>query len=360
MDQNHVTPTTFGELTAKLQRLNTNDSSQDSIFSRQPSSSSVATQVLSPKAFSKSLSFTNIPELKKNPSALSLDGLGNSLTKVKSRGGQPKSANHLTTTPTNEPQVATKWCIILVGLPASGKSSICKNLMEETTSYFQSHDEIADFKIDTFNAGNFRRKMSNFESQKFDFFDFNNVDAKSQRENFATIALDHLLNSLVNSQINVGVFDATNSTIERRQRIYDTILEKQRRTGEKINTMILHIKCSDAKMWRYNVEGKTTNADYKNKDHDGAILDFINRALLYRAAFEEITEEELKKYPELVYVQIDDAGREIRVDENGFVDDDDLIYDELMSFIQGYYKKYGEGYLEKVEKFWNENPTLKY
>lgn len=345
----------------RLQRLNTNESSSSSIFSRNPSSSSMST-VYSPNngvSIPQSLSLTRMSDqhtdgkLDPNHTSFNIgDALERALTQVPANNqGQPKTSNRLTTTPTSEPLICSKWCIILVGLPASGKSSISKNLIKHTIDHFTNTVGV-NFKINSFNAGNFRRKLSDFKTQTSNYFDFTNQEAKNQREKFAHIALDHLLNSLVNSQIDVGIFDATNSTRERRENILSAIKEKEAKTGVQINTVILHVKCTDQLCWKYNVEGKTSGPDYVNLNHDVAISDFVRRAELYQRAFQDITKEELEMNKGLVCMEIDNCGKNLKIDENNFQYKDDLIFQELKKFVEEYYNTYGLSYEDKVSRFW--------
>lgn len=149
----------------------------------------------------------------------------------------------------------------------------------------------------------------------------------------------------------MGIFDATNSTKQRRDDILSTIKQKEEISGVKINTVILHVKCSDSRSWRFNVEGKTSGPDYINTDHDAAIEDFIHRASLYKAAFEDIDEDELKTHPGLVYLELDNCGKQYKIENNGF-EQDDLVFNELQQFVESYYEKYGDDYDAKVNQFW--------
>lgn len=304
---------------------------------------------------SHSLSCTKIHH---DDKPLSLDSLNQALLLLHKGNQQAllqvKSNNKLTTTPTNEPNLDSKWCIILVGLPASGKSSLCKNLIQHTTQRFHEH-QISQYKIDTFNAGHFRRKMSDFRTQTADYFSMSNADARSQRETFAHIALEHLLNGLVGGQINVGIFDATNTTRARREYVFKTIREKELKTGSAINTIVLHVKCTDEAIWNFNVEGKTWGPDYVSFNHDAAIKDFLHRSELYQQAFEDITDEELEQYYECVYVQVDNNGKQVSIETNGYVDDHDLIFAELMEFFNACYQNYGHAYEERALQFQGKN-----
>lgn len=328
-----------------LQRLNTNDSI-NSLFSRNDSSSPMTTN-LTPCL---SGLISPLPPTFQTDKETFNDALSFALAKLPSDQGQPTSINKLTTTPACELSINSKWCIVLVGLPAAGKSSICRNLKAYASQTFGDAT-----KIDFFNAGHYRRQYSDCTKQQSSYFDFNNKDAKSQREEFARMALDHLLNSLANSQIDIGIFDATNSTRERRDYIMDTIQQKEAKTGIKINTILLHVKCTNPQFWRFNVEGKTTGPDYVNCDRDAAVEDFLKRAKLYQDAFEVITKEEISTREELVYMEIDNIGKNVRINPNGFNADEDFVFTELTKFVEKYYDSHGKEYEQKVREFTNKN-----
>lgn len=320
-----------------LQRLKSNESTTSSTFSRNSSSSSVATSI-STTAHSP-IQFKHSPL---SPSLTSLtEALQLSFSKPVDHHSTTTTSTAAppTTTPTNEPVQLEKWCIILVGLPASGKSSITANLMNSLKP---------NVHIDTFNAGFIRRKLSNFENQDSKFFDFNNPEGKKQRDLYATISLDHLLNSLIVDNLDIGILDATNSTRERRDYIFNTIKEKNSSSGIKINTMVLEIKCEDQKCWEYNARAKTKGPDYAKMGYDVALKDFINRAHKYRDAFEEITKDEMIKDGG-VFITLKDVGR-ANIEKFGVenIDHDDQVFEMIMKFIDCYYEEFGKDYLDLV------------
>ena len=74
-----------------------------------------------------------------------------------------------------------------------------------------------------FNAGNKRRQEGNAGVQA-NFFDASNLDAKAQRERMAMETLDEVLEWLQHetqpdSGCAAGIFDATNTTKERRENV---------------------------------------------------------------------------------------------------------------------------------------------
>lgn len=337
-----------------LTRLKSNDSTQDSLFSRNPSSSSVAT-TLSTINCNSPTSTTPYNELKQH-SPLSLQNISSptisQLTEAlhlsfSSSNVEPKqsvegSAIAPTTTPNNELQISQKWCIILVGLPASGKSSITKNLIQVLKPHLH---------IDTFNAGSIRRKLSNFQEQNCQFFDFNNPLGKAQRDLYAQISLDHLLNSLFCDNLDVGILDATNSTRDRRSHIFSTIREKQHQYGDSIhiNTLVLEIKCEDVKCWEYNANKKTQGPDYKEMNYQDAIKDFMERSEKYKLAFEEITQQERQENGG-IFIELKNAGSQVEIfDERLEIKDEkDEVLKMIMKFINSYYEDYGKNYMELV------------
>ncbi|KAH3673529.1 hypothetical protein WICMUC_003635 [Wickerhamomyces mucosus] len=362
----------------KLSRLNTNDSidERDSLFSRKASSSALSSPTLW-KSSTKLNKLCGLNEIS-DSEALDLNALKDALSRIKSNNEDDilSSANPLTTTPQEE-IVYSKWCIILVGLPASGKSSIVSHLIQQLSNH------LLNLKINSFNAGNFRRELTHLH-QNAKFFNFNNKEAKKQRDLFASLALDHLLNSLVNDSLDIGIFDATNSTLERREKIFQSIHNKEAKSGIKINKLILHVKLEDQKLLDYNIEAKTKNQDYNDISHDLAKSDFIERLGMYKIGFEDITQNELNHY-DCVYFELlnskyfkvlepeanehddDDDNEDDEEEDDDDVtiqliqkpnDKEDVIYEELNDFVVNYFHNFGESYYQDV-KNWETKIELK-
>ena len=60
----------------------------------------------------------------------------------------------------------------------------------------------------------------------------------------------------------VGIFDATNTTIERRQNVFDRI--RQRKDGSNIKIIFLENICNDIEILERNYQLKLKNKDYKD------------------------------------------------------------------------------------------------
>ena len=97
----------------------------------------------------------------------------------------------------------------MVGLPARGKSYTANKIIR----YFNW----AGYKTKLFNVGNYRRDLlGGFQDASF----FNPDDKKSYklREDIALSVMNNLLNWLKVDDNNIGILDATNTTIERRNK----------------------------------------------------------------------------------------------------------------------------------------------
>jgi hypothetical protein len=120
-----------------------------------------------------------------------------------------------------------KLIIVMVGLPARGKSYVTKKICRYM-NWLQY-----DTKI--FNVGDRRRKVAGLShsnsipgslavpgsaNHPADFFDPDNVQAGNLREQVAMETLDELLRYLLAENGSVAIFDATNSTIQRRHQIF--------------------------------------------------------------------------------------------------------------------------------------------
>jgi len=122
---------------------------------------------------------------------------------------------------------------VMVGLPARGKSFISRRL--ESFLSWKGHT------TKVFNVGKYRREaVQAAESGKSDFFDPHNMQAKMQREAVALAALEDMLDWL-SREGEIGIFDATNSTEERRQLIIRTC----RQSGRELGIVFIETLCTN-------------------------------------------------------------------------------------------------------------------
>ena len=104
----------------------------------------------------------------------------------------------------------------------------------------------------------------------------------------------------------VAVFDATNTTRERRKYLYNkVVLEK----GFKL--FFVESICNDPKIIEANIlEVKVTSPDYKHFDKEQVLKDFLERINHYEKLYETI-DEDLES--NLSYLKIFDTGRKVVV-----------------------------------------------
>ncbi|EGW35262.1 uncharacterized protein SPAPADRAFT_58473 [Spathaspora passalidarum NRRL Y-27907] len=244
----------------------------------------------------------------------------------------------------NIPQTDEKLVVILVGLPASGKSTICtqlKNFINKSTIY----------QAQIFNAGDVRRRNSCFNDAAF--FDPSNEQGKKDRELYATITVSNLINSLNNNAIQVGFLDATNTTVDRRKRMIDTVMKEAK---GNVKVIIFDVQCNDAKYLNFNINGKAGNNDYRGTDYSAAIADFKKRTEHYIKMYQPVTQEELQNLPLALYMKVVNAGEtfDLANVEPEF-QADSYWYKILNEFKEHYYENEGRRYKQAVDRWYNQH-----
>lgn len=225
--------------------------------------------------------------------------------------------------------VGSKLVIVMVGLPARGKSYITNKL----TRYLNwlQHD------CRVFNVGNTRRMDKNNvlgpakrplpdtntplphlgrspevqalspTSHSADFFNPKNSSSTELREKWAMDTLDNLLNWVIDGSGSVGILDATNSTKKRRYKVLKRI---QERSNGELKVLFLESICSDPTILDTNIRLKLSGPDYKDMDPELALKDFIGRLQNYESAYETIDESE-ESIPGFQYVKMIDVGKKV-------------------------------------------------
>lgn len=281
-----------------------------------------------------------------NTSCTSLDSLFSRLESLPTISSTPVENTLIDATTLNlshvseliQKKIQSKTVVLLVGLPASGKSSICKQMVD-----FLNNN---GYKSLIYNAGNIRRAIVQ-EFSDSEFFNPKNVEASRKRETFAKMCMDNMLEDFKENRINVGFLDATNTTKARRQKMIDLA----HNSGiELSNIFILDVSCTDEKLVGYNVTSKAFNADYLGCDVSQSIADFKRRSEHYFQVYEPLLEEELEVYKDVSYLRIHNGGKLFVVKE---VCPGDAASKAVISFVSNYYKLYGERYHAAVDSFFD-------
>lgn len=94
------------------------------------------------------------------------------------------------------------------------------------------------------NSDNALQARSASMDQSAEFFDPNNAIASQIREQVAMETLEELLTFLLEQGGSVGILDATNSTIARRQKLFSKIKERE----PKLGILFIESVCEDEKV----------------------------------------------------------------------------------------------------------------
>ncbi|XP_008120896.1 6-phosphofructo-2-kinase/fructose-2,6-bisphosphatase 1 isoform X2 [Anolis carolinensis] len=167
--------------------------------------------------------------------------------------------------------------VIMVGLPARGKTYISKHL----TRYLNW----IGTPTKVFNVGQYRREA--VQSYKnYEFFSPDNEEAMQIRRQCALSALRDVKTYLSLEEGQVAVFDATNTTRERRA----LILQFAKENGYKV--FFIESICDDPDIIQENItQVKLTSPDYKDCNRDEVVGDFLKRIECYQKTYEPLDDE---------------------------------------------------------------------
>ncbi|KAJ8245564.1 hypothetical protein GJAV_G00272120 [Gymnothorax javanicus] len=186
--------------------------------------------------------------------------------------------------------------IVMVGLPARGKTYMSKKL----TRYLNW----TGLPTKVFNVGEYRREAVKHYS--FDFFKSDNQDAVKIRQECAIAALRDVKSYLTEEGGQVAVFDATNTTRERR----NLILNFGRENGFTI--FFVESVCDDPEVIATNImEVKVSCPDYQDCNKAAAMEDFLKRINCYQVSYEPLDPDEYDR--DLSFIKVIDVGRRFLV-----------------------------------------------
>ena len=187
--------------------------------------------------------------------------------------------------------------IAMVGLPARGKSYISKAMVR--------YLNFMGIPARLFNAGAKRRVEGN-AGVDAKFFDASNQDAAAQRERMAMETLDELLEWLQSETTPTagcacGIFDATNTTKARREKVRQRIAQEQ----PTVRLVFVESICNDEVTLENNYRMKLSNDDYKGTDPKKAMADFMERVKQYEARYEPV--DDMSECRDFAPSEMDDA-----------------------------------------------------
>jgi len=233
-------------------------------------------------------------------------------------------------------EVRDKLYIIMVGLPARGKSTVAAKLREGLKKEY--------IKVRIFNNGDLRRKLLCDNSSKPDFY---NPDNKNNVELREKIALTNINNArkYLQGEGQVAILDATNVSIKRRRKIQEMLTDSPILFVECINT--------DQEILKASITKKTEQPEFDRLDFQEAFDSFQKRISYYEHIAQPLKEE--KNY----YV-LDSLNNKIlgeKISDNIFcsVQIRDLLVSEWVKNL--FLVRHGESYFN-LENRIGGNPEL--
>jgi len=177
--------------------------------------------------------------------------------------------------------------IAMVGLPARGKSFISRKVK----IFFRWQN----LRTRLFNVGQYRREMTKDEenSNSAEFYSANNEKAMTCRREAAFQALSDALR-FIDDAGDVAIYDATNSTNERRKMIMDHVWTHGEQTGRTYRVVWIEVVCDDPEVLNTNIRNKVVHSpDFVGCGFDDAMADFKARIKEYDEVYETIVDDEL-------------------------------------------------------------------
>ena len=184
----------------------------------------------------------------------------------------------------------TKIAFIMVGLPARGKTFIARKVARYLSWL--------GYETRVYNVGAYRRSRLG-SHHRHSFFDPRNEAANTARTQVALAALDDML-AFLRGGGDVGIYDATNNTRERRDFV------RARCAAEGLEPVFVESICSDPALVETNIRAtKARSPDYEGVPEEEAVRDFRMRIRHYEVGYEEVGEDEGR------FVKIIDVGHKM-------------------------------------------------
>ncbi|PSS09503.1 Fructose-2,6-bisphosphatase [Actinidia chinensis var. chinensis] len=183
------------------------------------------------------------------------------------------------------PKEDRNLAIVLVGLPARGKTFTAAKL----TRYLRwlGHD------TKHFNVGKYRR-LKHGVNQSAEFFSGDNTEGMEARNEVAALAMDDMI-AWMQEGGQVGIFDATNSTRNRRNML-------MKMAEGKCKIIFLETICNDERIIERNIRLKIQQSpDYAEEpDFEAGYRDFKQRLDNYEKIYEPVEEGSYIKMIDMV------------------------------------------------------------
>ncbi len=200
----------------------------------------------------------------------------------------------------------TKLYIVMVGLPARGKSTIASKLKENLGKN--------NIKTRIFNNGDLRRKLSPQNTSYSEFYDPRNRHGVELREKIALINMKRAKEYLKRTG-HVAILDATNVSLKRRKKITKLLTDH----------VILFIECinDDEEILKANIDRKVAHPEFNHLGKEAAIESFKQRINFYQTIYTPIEKK-------ANFIKLDSLYNKILQEE---ISEDIPYYDRVRDFL---------------------------
>jgi len=178
----------------------------------------------------------------------------------------------------NQPDMDTRdnkrLYIVMVGLPARGKSTIAGKLRE---NLLRDH-----IKTRIFNNGDLRRKLSPEDTSYPEFYDPNNRHGLALREKIALINIGRAMDYLKGTG-RVAILDATNVSARRRKKVAELLTDHP----------VLFIECinRDEEILKASIDRKVMLPEFSHLGRKEALRSFSQRIRYYESIYMPVEKE---------------------------------------------------------------------
>jgi len=188
---------------------------------------------------------------------------------------------------------SVKLVIVLVGLPARGKS-LLGHALERFLSWKGSNTRL-------FSVGNRRRELASSthgperrpETGTASFFDSKKAYASQVRETVSLEIFDEVLDWLTNEGGHVAIFDAANVSIQRRAKLHERASKRSDGGLDEIAIVFLESIVTDPEVIQAGLDWKVAqSADFRGMSHEAAMADLLTRVRHYEEIYETVRAEE--------------------------------------------------------------------
>lgn len=231
---------------------------------------------------------------------------------------------------------AGKILIILVGLPATSKTLLSVAITRYT--------RWLGVRTRSFHVSSYRRKVSKVDYEKVPADYFSAVPKTKEGAKFRKDIVEEIISDMLKffkeSKGQLAVYDALNILKQERQD-----LEK---LFSKLNIKVLFIESvvNDPELFKRNVEHASKSADYRGWSKEDANKDYMNRLLINRPLYEEMTPQE-----NLSYVKYINFGERLTVNNNHY----GYLINKIVFFLMNLRDKKGCVYFARCGTSDNDN-----